>query len=87
MPYMHALYVNTVHRRQLLRQDDRTQYVTSSYAYVTSSYTLVTSSYTQFIGVNCCVKSIVEGPFTLIYIYAGELMPSTHRGTAVCVPA
>jgi len=37
----------------------------------------------QFIGVNCCVKSIVEGPFTLIYIYAGELMPSTHRGTAV----
>ena len=80
MPYMHALYVNTVHRRQLLRQGDRTQYVTSSYTYVTSSYT-------QFIGVNCCVKSIVEGPFTLIYIYAGELMPSTHRGTAVSVPA
>ena len=34
-------------------------------------------------GINCCVKSIVEGPFTLIYIYAGELYPSTHRGSAV----
>jgi len=42
-----------------------------------------TSTRAQFIGINCCIKSIVEGPFTLIYIYAGELYPSTHRGTAV----
>ena len=43
----------------------------------------VTRTRAQFIGINCCIKSIVEGPFTLIYIYAGELYPSSHRGTAV----
>jgi len=43
----------------------------------------LTRTRAQFIGINCCIKSIVEGPFTLIYIYAGELYPSSHRGTAV----
>lgn len=37
----------------------------------------------QFIAFNSCIKGIMEGPFTLIYIYAGELYPTTHRGTAV----
>eukprot|EP00293_Proteomonas_sulcata_P016133 CAMPEP_0184304588 /NCGR_PEP_ID=MMETSP1049-20130417/14061_1 /TAXON_ID=77928 /ORGANISM="Proteomonas sulcata, Strain CCMP704" /LENGTH=187 /DNA_ID=CAMNT_0026616421 /DNA_START=1 /DNA_END=564 /DNA_ORIENTATION=+ len=39
----------------------------------------------QFIALNSAIKGIVEGPFTAIYIYAGELFPSTHRGTAVAV--
>jgi MFS family permease len=37
----------------------------------------------EFIAFNSCIKGIIEGPFTLIYIFAGELYPTTHRGTAV----
>jgi MFS transporter, putative metabolite:H+ symporter len=38
---------------------------------------------TQFIILNSLIKGLIEGPFTVIYIYAGELFPSTHRGIAV----
>mmetsp|Transcript_7181 Transcript_7181/g.14427 ORF Transcript_7181/g.14427 Transcript_7181/m.14427 type:complete len:481 (+) Transcript_7181:20-1462(+) len=37
----------------------------------------------QFIILNSAIKGVIEGPFTVIYIYAGELFPTTHRGTAV----
>ncbi|EKX52288.1 hypothetical protein GUITHDRAFT_102191 [Guillardia theta CCMP2712] len=39
----------------------------------------------QFIALNSSIKGIIEGPFTLIYVFAGELFPTTHRGVAVAI--
>ncbi|KAJ1483091.1 hypothetical protein T484DRAFT_1801650, partial [Baffinella frigidus] len=46
----------------------------------------VVGNVTLFICTNSVLRAMVAGPFTVLYIYAGELFPSTLRtkGIAVC---
>jgi len=44
---------------------------------------LLVSDANLFMGANCVLRAMVAGPFTVLYIYAGELFPSTLRSTGV----
>eukprot|EP00286_Rhodomonas_abbreviata_P023632 CAMPEP_0181314324 /NCGR_PEP_ID=MMETSP1101-20121128/14754_1 /TAXON_ID=46948 /ORGANISM="Rhodomonas abbreviata, Strain Caron Lab Isolate" /LENGTH=509 /DNA_ID=CAMNT_0023421403 /DNA_START=195 /DNA_END=1720 /DNA_ORIENTATION=- len=53
------------------------------FAWLAASLIPLSQNLTQFIALNSALRGIIEGPFTMIYIFAGELFPTTHRGTAV----
>jgi len=48
-----------------------------------SALTMVSQNVSQFVFLNSSIRALIEGPFTVIYIYAGELLPSTHRATGI----
>mmetsp|Transcript_25651 Transcript_25651/g.60851 ORF Transcript_25651/g.60851 Transcript_25651/m.60851 type:complete len:494 (-) Transcript_25651:101-1582(-) len=53
------------------------------FSWLSASLVPMSQDLTQFVALNSAVRGIIEAPFTMIYIFAGELFPTTHRGTAV----
>lgn len=52
-------------------------------SFVCSGLTMVSQNVSQFVFLNSSIRALIEGPFTVIYIFAGELLPSTHRATGI----
>uniref|UniRef100_A0A7S0YXR6 Major facilitator superfamily (MFS) profile domain-containing protein n=1 Tax=Hemiselmis tepida TaxID=464990 RepID=A0A7S0YXR6_9CRYP len=51
--------------------------------FVVSCLVTISQNVSQFVFLNSAVRALIEGPFTVIYIYAGELLPSSHRATGI----
>eukprot|EP00282_Hemiselmis_andersenii_P024968 CAMPEP_0172019414 /NCGR_PEP_ID=MMETSP1041-20130122/12624_1 /TAXON_ID=464988 /ORGANISM="Hemiselmis andersenii, Strain CCMP439" /LENGTH=307 /DNA_ID=CAMNT_0012674587 /DNA_START=214 /DNA_END=1137 /DNA_ORIENTATION=+ len=51
--------------------------------FVVACLVTLSQNVSQFVFLNSAVRALIEGPFTVIYIYAGELLPSSHRATGI----